>query len=355
MAPVNVGVELSVTFQHGPDDNYYLRQASSATIVAFEDAIGALEGGVALAFSSGMAATTAVVESMPVGTVALAPAASYSGTATLFATQEQLGRMKVREVDLVDTDAVLAALPGTDLVWLESPSNPLMGVADLPVIVEAAHGAGAIVAMDSTFNTPFVLRPFAYGVDIVMHSATKYLSGHSDALMGVLVTRDGELGARLRARRDLTGAIPGALESYLALRGLRTLSLRMQRAQENALELAVRLAAHPDVTRVRFPGLPDDLGHDRATRLHDGYGAMLAFEVAGGAAVADELCRAVQLISHATSLGGVETLIERRAMHAVDAARATPANLLRLSVGIEHVEDLWADLAQALALTQRPR
>jgi cystathionine gamma-synthase len=263
--------------------------------------------------------------------------------------------MKVREVDLVDTDAVLAALPGTDLVWLESPSNPLMGVADLPVIVEAAHAAGAIVAMDSTFNTPFVLRPFTYGVDIVMHSATKYLSGHSDALMGVLVTRDAELGARLRARRDLTGAIPGALESYLALRGLRTLSLRMQRAQQNAMELAVRLAVHPGVTRVRFPGLPDDPGHDRATRLHDGYGAMLAFEVAGGSAAADDLCQAVQLISHATSLGGVETLIERRAMHAVDAARATPANLLRLSVGIEHVEDLWADLAQALALTQRPR
>jgi cystathionine gamma-synthase len=346
---MNVGIELSAPFHYGPDDNYYVRQAGNDTIRAFEDAVGALEGGTALAFSSGMAAITAVVESLPTGTVAVTPAASYSGTATLFALQAELGRMAVREVDLVDTEAVLAALPGADLVWLESPSNPLMGVADLPVLVDAAHANGAVVALDSTFNTPFVLRPFTYGVDIVMHSATKYLSGHSDLLMGVLVTRDATLGARLRSRRDLTGATPGALESYLALRGLRTLALRMQRSQETALILAHRLLAHPAVTRVRFPGLPDDPGHERATRLHDGYGAMLAFEVTGGEAAADAVCQQVRLISHATSLGGVESLIERRAMHAVDAARATPANLLRLSVGIEHVEDLWADLSQALA------
>jgi cystathionine gamma-synthase len=352
-APLNVGIELSAPFHYGPDDNYYVRQASNDTVRAFEDAVGQLEGGTALAFSSGMAAITAVVESQPVGAVALTPVASYSGTAMLFALQEQLGRMAVREVDLVDSAAVVAALPGVTLAWLESPSNPLLGVADLPVLVQAAHEAGAIVVLDSTFNTPLVLRPLDFGVDIVMHSATKYLSGHSDLLMGVLVTRDPELGARLRARRDLTGAVPGALESYLALRGLRTLALRMERAQSNTVELAQRLVTHPAVTRVRFPGLVDDPGHERATRLHKGYGAMISFEVAGGVEAADRVCAQVRVISHATSLGGVESLIERRAMHAVDAARGTPPALLRLSVGIEHVEDLWADLDQALNAPHR--
>jgi cystathionine gamma-synthase len=182
-----------------------------------------------------------------------------------------------------------------------------------------------------------------------MHSATKYLAGHSDLLMGVLVTRSPSLGAGLTLRRDLTGAVPGALESYLALRGLRTLAVRLERAQANALDLATRLGAHPSVTRVRFPGLASDPGHELATRLHHGYGAMISFEVAGSADDAERVCQSVRLISHATSLGGVESLIERRARHAIDAAHGTPPTLLRLSVGIEHVEDLWADLAQALS------
>jgi cystathionine gamma-synthase len=224
----------------------------------------------------------------------------------------------------------------------------MLGVADLPVLIEAAHEAGAIVCVDSTFNTPLILRPLDFGADVVMHSVTKYLAGHSDVLMGVLVTRSESLGQALRTRRDFTGAIPGALESYLALRGLRTLAVRMERAQANAMELATRLLAHPAVTRVRYPGLPDDLSHERATRLHRGYGAMVSFEVAGTADDAEKVCQSVELIAHATSLGGVETLIERRARYAVDAARGTPETLLRLSVGIEHVDDLWADLSQAL-------
>jgi cystathionine gamma-synthase len=193
-----------------------------------------------------------------------------------------------------------------------------------------------------------VVRPLEHGADIVMHSATKYLSGHSDLLMGVLVTRSPSLGAAVRLRRDLTGAVPGALESYLALRGLRTLAVRLERAQENAGELANRLAAHPAVTRVRYPGLASDPGHELASRLHAGFGAMISFEVAGTADDAEAVCHAVRLISHATSLGGVESLIERRGRHAVDAAHGTPPTLLRLSVGIEHVEDLWSDLDQAL-------
>jgi cystathionine gamma-synthase len=348
-APLSTPIALSATFHHGPDDNHYLRSDSNDSIRAFEDAVGALEGGTALAFGSGMAAVAAVVEGRAAGTVAVVPQSAYSGTLALFDEQQRMGRMQVRPVDITDTPAVLAALPGADLLWLESVTNPLLGVPDLPTLVAAAHEVGALACVDSTFSTPLVLRPFEHGADVVMHSATKYLSGHSDLLMGVLVTRDPELTASLRSRRDLTGALPGALECFLALRGLRTLAIRLERAQANALELAARLAAHPAVTRVRFPGLASDPGHELATKLHDGYGAMICFEVAGSADDAEAVCQRVALISHATSLGGVESLIERRARHAIDAVQGTPPTLLRLSVGIEHVEDLWADLAQAMA------
>lgn len=347
-APVSTPIVLSAPFHHGPDDNYYLRQGSSDTIRSFEQAVGDLEGGQALAFASGMAAITAIAEGRPTGSVVVTPRSSYSGTATLFPEQQRLGRITLREVDITDTAAVVAALPGADLLWIESPTNPLLGVADLPPIVDAAHAAGAKVCMDSTFNTPFIVRPLEYGVDVVMHSATKYLAGHSDLLMGVLVTSDAALHAELADRRGMTGAVPGALESFLALRGVRTLALRMQRAQATAMELALRLRDHPAVGRVRYSGLPDDPFHERTARLHDGFGAMISFDVAASAEDAEAVCHRVQLISHATSLGGVESLIERRARYSIDAARGTPPQLLRLSVGIEHVEDLWADLDRAL-------
>ncbi|MDQ2796167.1 MAG: PLP-dependent transferase, partial [Actinomycetota bacterium] len=188
------------------------------------------------------------------------------------------------------------------------------------------------------------------GADIVMHSATKYLAGHSDVLLGALVVRSGSLLSTLHDRRTLSGAIPGALEAYLATRGVRTLALRMERAQANALELAIRLSGHPGVDRVRFPGLPDDPGHAIAARDHAGFGAIMGIEINGSADDAEAVCQAVRLISHATSLGGVESLIERRARHEIDASFGTPVSLLRFSVGIEHVEDLWADLDQALRL-----
>jgi cystathionine gamma-synthase len=257
--------------------------------------------------------------------------------------------MEIRPVDVTDTDAVAAALPGADLLWVETVTNPLMGVVDLPAVIDAAHAHGAKVVVDATFCTPLAVRPLSHGADVVMHSVTKFLSGHSDLAMGALVTASAELAEQLRHRRMLTGAIPGALEAYLALRGMRTLSVRLARAQQNAMTIAARLAEHPRVSRVRYPGLATDPGHERANRLHDGYGAMIAFEVAGAAPDADRVCERVELISHATSLGGVESLIERRARYAVDAAHGTPETLLRLSVGIEHVEDLWADLDQALA------
>ena len=219
-APVVTPIVLSAPFHNGPDTNRYLRQDSSDTIRSFEEALGALEGGQALAFGSGMAAIAAVVEGRPAGAVTVTPRSSYSGTATIFTAQEALGRMTVREVDVTDTAAVTAALPGADLLWLESPTNPLLGVVDLPPVIEAAHQAGALVCLDSTFNTPFVLRPLDHGVDVVMHSATKYLSGHSDLLMGALITRDPELYAELRARRGhdrgrsrRTRVVPGVARS----------------------------------------------------------------------------------------------------------------------------------------------
>ncbi|MET3807714.1 cystathionine gamma-synthase [Nakamurella sp. UYEF19] len=350
-APLNSGIPLSATFHAGTDANY-LRQGGSEITRAFETALGELEGGLALGFSSGMAAIAAVIEGLPTGSVIVAPRSVYSGSSMLLDEQVRLGRALVRRVDISDTAAVLKALrlvPAPALLWVETPTNPMFEVADLPVLTEAAHAVGALVAVDSTWNSPVVLRPLEHGADIVMHSATKYLAGHSDVLMGALVAKDSKVWAGLKLRRDLGGASPGALETFLTLRGMRTLAVRMDRAQANAADLARRLDAHPGVERVLYPGLPADPGHERVTRLHQGYGAMISFLVTGGAAEAEAVCDRVALITHATSLGGVESLIERRARYAVDAANGAPENLLRFSVGIEHVEDLWDDLVQALA------
>jgi cystathionine gamma-synthase len=346
--PLSTPIVLTAPYRHLPDDNPYARHDVSPTVRAFEDALGALEGGTALAYASGIAAAAAVIDRLPVGSVAVVPQAAYSGTVTAFGAQQDLGRLTVRPVDIADTAAVVAALDGAALLWLESVSNPLMAVADLPALVSAAHDVGAQVAVDASFSTPLVLRPLALGADIVMHSVTKYLAGHSDVLMGALAVRDPALATELHDGRTRTGAVPGMLEAYLATRGLRTLAVRMERAQANAAVLAARLDAHPNVSRVRYPGLPGDPGHAIAARDHDGFGAMIAFETEGTAEQAERVCECLRLVNHATSLGGVESLIERRARHDIDAAFGTPPTLLRFSVGIEHVDDLWADLEQAL-------
>ncbi|WP_375491280.1 trans-sulfuration enzyme family protein [uncultured Jatrophihabitans sp.] len=351
--PVNAPIVLAAPYRHDPVDsdagaNRYARHDVTETVAAFETILGELDGGHALAFGSGVAAIAAVVEGLPAGSVVVAPSDAYSGTVSIFAEQERLGRLTVRRVDLADTEAVVAAVDGAALVWLETVTNPLMAVSDIPAITAAARQAGALVAVDATFSTPLIARPIELGADITMHSATKYLGGHSDVLMGALVVRDEPLALQLHDRRTLTGAVPGALEAYLTTRGIRTLALRMDRAQANAGELARRLADHPRVTRVRYPGLPDDPGHAVAARDHNGFGAMLGIEIDGSADDAEQVCTALRLITHATSLGGVESLIERRARHPVDAAFGTPEQLLRLSVGIENVDDLWADLGRAL-------
>ena len=346
-APLNTPLAPVTAYRHDTD-NRYGREDVSPTVTALEDVLGELDGGTALAFGSGLAALTTVVQTLPAGAVVVAPAEGYSGMMSIFTEGAAQGRLQVRHADVGDPAAVAAACDGAALVWLETVSNPLMTVADIPAAAAAAHRAGALLGVDATFSTPLIVRPLDLGADVAMHSVTKYLGGHSDLLMGALVARSPELADRLHAARTLHGGVPGTLEAYLATRGVRTLALRMERAQANAGELARRLAEHPQVTRVRYPGLPSDPGHAIAARDHAGFGAMISFEVAGGADVAEAVCAAVRLITHASSLGGVETVIERRARYDVDAAFGTPPALLRMSVGIEHVEDLWADLAQAL-------
>ena len=324
----------------------YSRDGGTASWQALEDAIGALEGGTAVAFGSGMGAAAAILELVPTGAHVLVPTDSYAGVRALLADGAAIGRWKVTAVDITDTAATKEAAWAADLLWLESPTNPLMDIADLPELCRFGRGTGAIVVVDNTFATPLVQRPLQFGADLVLHSATKFIGGHSDLLLGLAVATDPELAGRIVRRRRLAGALPGALEAFLALRGLRTLPVRLARSQESAGVLARRLQEHPAVARVRYPGLPDDPGHARAQAQMDGFGAMLSFEVAGGAAPADATCAAVRIVTGATSLGGVESTMERRAKLA--GQQHVPAGLLRLSVGVEHVEDLWDDLDRAL-------
>jgi cystathionine gamma-synthase len=344
-APLNPPVVFSSTYHAGGPVAY--SRDGNPTWDAFEDVLGRLEGGEALAFASGMAAVAAVFETLPAGAKVVA-ADGYSGTRALLTTGVGPdGRWDVHFVDVVDTDATLAACEGTALLWLESPTNPRNEIADLRALAAGARERGALVAVDNTYATPLHQRPMELGADLVVHSATKLLSGHSDVLLGATVARRPDLCAALRKQRSLRGAVPGPMETFLAVRGIRSLGVRLERASSNALELARRLSGHPDVERVRYPGLPDDPGHERAAAQMAGFGAMVAFEVRGGAAPAEAAAKATRLIVHATSLGGIETTMERRARWADEGERTSPG-LVRLSVGCEHVDDLWADLVHAL-------
>ncbi len=325
-APLNAPLVLASTYVASPDapqpgDLGYGRW-TNPTWQAFETALGRLEGGDALLFASGMAAVSAVVEQVPDGGRVVVPAAGYNGTLVLLAELAERGRLDVVGVDVADTDAVRAALAtGAHLLWLETPTNPLLEVADLPALVAAGHAAGAVVAVDNTFSTPLLQTPLAHGADVVVHSVTKYLAGHSDVLLGAAVTRDPELREQLHRHRTTRGGIPGAAEAWLALRGLRTLHLRVERAGANAAELARRLEGHPAVARVRHPSLAGDPGHDRAVAQMHGFGAIVAIELAGGPEAAERLAAGVRLWVHATSLGGVESTLERRRRHPSGARR----------------------------------
>jgi cystathionine gamma-synthase len=309
--------------------------------------VGRLEGGHALAFASGMAAAAAVLDGLDAGTRVLAPTVSYPGVRGLLAERHDRGLLDVALVDQTDTEATIEAMVDVGLVWAETPNNPLLGITDLRALAAAAHDRGAALAVDTTLAPPLVQRTLDLGADFAVHSATKFLAGHSDALLGAVATRDRDARDELARRRALSGAVPGPFGTFLGLRGIRTLALRLERAQANAAELAGRLAAHPAVSLVRYPGLAEHPGHEVAARQMRGFGALLSFDVAAGAEAAEAVCRGTRLIANATSLGGVETLIERRARYDEEGPHV-PASLLRLSVGCENVEDLWADLEQAL-------
>lgn len=345
-APLNEPIVPASNYVLGGTHEYARDAAATPTVNALETLVGGMEGGSCVAFSSGMAAVAAVFDGLPVGAAIAIPDDCYQGVAAIAADGADRGRWSVQRIALSDTDAWVAAAATCDLIWLESPSNPLLGVADLTAICSAPRKDGALVGVDNTFATPFNQRPLTFGADVVMHSVTKFIGGHSDLLAGALVTNDPTLLAQLQRSRTLTGALPGALECFLATRGARTMAVRLERSQANAMVLAQRLEASAQVDIVRYPGLASHPDHEVATRVLDGFGAMVSFDVAGNADDADAVLARLRLITHATSLGGVESTIERRAV--LEGQEHLPPTLLRLSVGCEDVEDLWADLDRAL-------
>ena len=344
-APLNVPLVPASNFVLG-GESAYSRDDGTPTWEALEEVVGGLEAGRALAFASGMAAIAAVFDQLPVGAVVVLPDDCYQGVAGLVAAGAERGRWSVERVALDDTAGWIRACGAADLVWLESPSNPLLAVADLEAVCAAPRKPGTIVAVDNTFATPLNQQPLELGATVSLQSATKLIGGHSDLLSGIATTRDEALWHALRRSRELNGATPGTLEAFLAVRGARTLAIRLERAQRTAQTLAERLEAHPLVTRVRYPGLPSHPTHETARRVLKGFGTVLSFELRGGAEFADAVCRNVRLVRHATSLGAVESTMERRA--AIPGQEHIPPSLLRLSVGIEDAEDLWDDLDAAI-------
>jgi cystathionine gamma-synthase len=344
-APLNVPpVPASNYLLGGPRE--YARDSGSPTWEALETIVGGLEDGQAVAFASGMGAAAAVFDQLPAGAVVVLPDDCYQGVVQLAADGEARGRWRVGRLAVDDTAGWIERAGEADLLWLESPSNPLLAIADLPAIASAPRKPGALLAVDNTFATPLNQQPLRQGADISLHSATKFIGGHSDLMAGIVSVRDDVLLARLRRSRTLGGATPGTLEAWLAVRGLRTLGVRFERAQENAGRLADWLAGHPLVERVRYPGLPDHPGHALAVAQFRGFGTMISFDVRGGAEAADAVCRATELVRHASSLGAVESTMERRAANA--GQEHLPPGLLRISVGIEAWTDLREDLDQAL-------
>ncbi|BDZ54693.1 trans-sulfuration enzyme family protein [Agromyces marinus] len=327
--PLNTPVHLASTFHAGGPDAY--GRYGNPSWTAFEEALGALEGGPCVAFASGMAAISAVLDLVPAGGVVVAPRHSYTGTIGLLDDLVATRAVTVRHIDVRDDAGIEAAAVGADLVWIESPTNPALEVGDLTAIARIAREAGALLAVDNTFATPVLQQPLAVGADLVVHSATKAISGHSDVIMGAVIARDDRLRDRIVARRSLHGAIPGPLETFLALRGLRTLPVRLERAQRNARDLVARLTGHPALDEVRYPG----------------FGSVVSIVVAGGADAAERVAAATRVWVHSTSLGGVESQLERRRRWSAEAD-TIPDGLVRLSVGLEHVDDLARDLEQAL-------
>lgn len=324
--PVNTPIVPASTF-HAEGSIEYAREGNP-TAAAFEEALGALEHGHATVFSSGMAAANAILDLIPHGSTVIAPTNTYTGVAVRLKELAERAAINLVRVPVQDTHTILAALPKADYLWLESPTNPMLDVADVEICLAAAKSNRVISVVDNTFATPVAQRPLTMGADYVLHSVTKILSGHSDLLMGAVITSDPHLTDQIHIRRILLGAMPSAFDCYMALRGLRTLFLRYEKSESNARAIVAKLRGDSRVSRVRYPD----------------WGTIAAIEVVGNA---DFVCRSTNIWTYATSLGGVESLLERRRRWPLES-ETVPENLIRLSLGIEHPEDLWADLDSAL-------
>jgi cystathionine gamma-synthase len=330
-------------------------RSGNPTRHALETCLAALEAGArGLAFASGLAAEDTLLRTLcQPGAHVVIPDDAYGGTYRLFAAVLSRWGLSITPVPVADVAAVRAAMrPTTALVWVETPTNPKLSVADIAALAQVAHDGGALLVVDNTFASPYLQQPLTLGADVVVHSTTKYLGGHSDVVGGALVAADADLGDRLAYHQNAMGAIAGPFDSWLTLRGIKTLGVRMDRHQENAERLVEVLRDHPRVEQVYYPGLPDHPGHDIATKQMRGFGAMVSFRVAGGEAAALRVAESTQIFTLAESLGGVESLIEHpgRMTHASVAGSPleVPADLVRLSVGIESGDDLVADLRAAL-------
>ncbi len=347
-------IHLATTFKHGPAAEriagYEYQREGNPTNDRLREAIAALEGGeAALTFASGMAAVTTLLETLPSGAVIAIPDDCYAGVRILATEFLHERGIIVHRVDMADLAAVRAACAnGVALLWVETPSNPLMKLSDIAALATLAHEHGALLVCDNTFASPVLQQPLALGADIVMHSTTKYFGGHSDVLGGALAfKREDEFFAKVAHRLHITGAVLAPFSAWLTLRGFRSLPARMALHCSNARKIAEFLAAHPQVERVNYPGLVSHPGHELATRQMRDFGGMLSVQLSGGREAALAMAGKLRLFTNATSLGGCESLVEHRAS-TEGPHTTTPQNLLRMSVGLEHVDDLIADLAQAL-------
>ena len=351
---VSPSIHLSTIFERDADGGYsrgysYQRKANPSRS-ALETALAALEGGAAAAaFSSGSAATTAIFQTLSRGDHLIVPADAYYGTRVILSDCLEPWGLEVTYCDVADVSAVRAALrPSTRMIWVETPSNPMLKVSDIAALVALARSRGALCVCDNTLATPVLSRPLADGADLVMHATTKYIGGHSDILGGIVVAREeGPVFERVKHLQHALGAVPSPFDCWLALRGMRTIALRVRSQAASALELARFLSSHDRVSAVHYPGLDNAPGHAIAARQMSGFGGLLSFQVRGGEPAAMAVAAKCRLFTRATSFGGIESLIEHRAS-IEGPGTTTPADLLRVSVGLEHPADLIADLGQAL-------
>ena len=339
-----------------PRLGYEYSRSSNPTRDALQECLAALEHGRrGLAFASGLAAEDVLIRTVcQPGDHVVIPNDAYGGTYRLFSKVAERWGLTWSAAHVSDIDSVRSAMtPATKIVWIETPTNPLLSIADIAALAAVAHDAGAILVVDNTFASPYLQQPLALGADVVVHSTTKYVGGHSDVVGGALIVQDEELGAQLAYHQNAMGAINGPFDAWLTLRGIKTLGIRMERHSDNAERVAAYLANHPKVASVLYPGLPDHPGHEIAAKQMRRFGGMVSFRAVGGEQAAIDVCNRAKLFVLGESLGGVESLIEHpgRMTHASAAGSVleVPSDLVRLSVGIETVDDLLADLEQALA------